>query len=76
MRPFDNKPPKLKVSVGFELRMAWLLGLVGLSAVILGEYENIIAPATGVHRGSVDILAASQRGGALLLVTCTIGVTN
>jgi hypothetical protein len=73
MRPFDNKPPKLKVSAGFELRMAWLLGLVGLSTVILGEYENIIAPATGVHRGSVDILAASQREGALVLVACTIG---
>jgi len=73
MRPFDNKPPKLKVSAGFELRMAWLLGLIGLSTVILGEYENIIAPATGVHRGSVDILAASQPGGALVLVACTIG---
>jgi hypothetical protein len=73
MRPFDNKPPRLKVSAGFELRMAWLLGLLGLSTVILGEYEDIIAPETGVKRGSIDILAASQRGGALLLVACTIG---
>ncbi len=73
MRPFDNKPPRLKVSAGFELRMAWLLGLLGLSTVILGEYEDIIAPATGVKRGSIDILAATQRGGALVLVACTIG---
>jgi len=71
MRPFDNKPPKLKVSAGFELRIAWLLGVLGLSTVILGEYENIIAPETGIHRGSIDILAASQRGG--VLVACTIG---
>jgi hypothetical protein len=73
VRPFENKVPKLKVSAGFELRIAWLLGLLGLSTVILGEYENIIAPETGVHRGSIDILAASQRGKALVLVACTIG---
>jgi hypothetical protein len=73
VRRFENKVPKLKVRAGFELRIAWLLGLLGLSTVILGEYENIIAPETGVHRGSIDILAASQRGKALVLVACTIG---
>ena len=73
VRPFDKKAPRLKVSAAFELRIAWLLGLLGLSTIVLGEYEHIVAPTTGVRRGSVDILAVSQRAGRLVLVACTIG---
>jgi hypothetical protein len=73
VRPFDKSGPKLKVSAGFELRVAWLLGLLGLSTIVLGEYEHIVAPNTGVRRGSVDVLAASQREKKLILVACTIG---
>ena len=73
VRPFDKKGPRLKESAAFELRIAWLLGLLGLSTIVLGEYEHIVAPATGVRRGSADILAASQREGNLVLVACTIG---
>jgi len=72
VRPFDEKGPRMKVSAGFELRIAWLLGLLGLSTVILGEYEDIIAPKSGVKRGSIDILAASQRHDELVLAACTI----
>jgi hypothetical protein len=73
VRPFDKKAPRLKESAAFELRVAWLLGLLGLSTIVLGEYEHIVAPTTGVRRGSVDILAASQREAKLVLVACTIG---
>jgi len=42
----------MKVSAGFELRIAWLLGLLGLSTVILGEYEDIIAPSQVSSEGA------------------------
>jgi hypothetical protein len=73
VRPFDKKGPRLKESAAFELRIAWLLGLLGLSTIVLGEYEHIVAPVTGVRRGSSDILAAIQPQGKLVLVACTIG---
>jgi hypothetical protein len=63
---------KLKPSAAFELHVSWLLGMFGLSIVILGNYEHILAPDTPVQRASVDILAASQRSKLLLLVSCTI----
>ena len=71
--PHMTKPKKLKPDAAFELHVAWLLGLFGLSTAVLGEYENIFATETKVHRGSVDILAASQRHKKLVLVACTIG---
>ncbi len=71
--PYRIEAKKLKPDAAFELHVAWLLGLFGLSTAVLGEYENIVAPETKVHRGSVDILAASQRHKKLVLVACTIG---
>jgi hypothetical protein len=68
-----SKPPaKTKVSAAFELHVAWLLGLFGFSTIVLGDYEQVVSPATGVRRASVDILAASQSENALLLVGCTL----
>ena len=71
--PHKKKSKNLKPSAAFELHVAWLLGFLGLSTAVLGEYEHIVAPETKVRRGSVDILAASQRHKRLVLVACTIG---
>ncbi len=71
--PHTKKSKKLKPDAAFELHVAWLLGCFGLSTAVLGEYERIVAPETKVLRGSVDILAASQRHKRLVLVACTIG---
>ena len=71
--PHKKKSKKLKPEAAFELHIAWLLGCFGLSTAVLGEYEHIVAPETKVRRGSVDILAASQRHKRLVLVACTIG---
>ena len=71
--PQSRKPVKLKTSAAFELHIAWLLGLCGLSTVVLGEYEHIIAPETNILRGSTDILASVAKSDALLLVACTMG---
>lgn len=73
VRPFDEKPPRMKVAAAFELRISWLLGALGLSTAILGDYENIVASATGMRRGSIDILAASQHSAVLVPVACTTG---
>ena len=72
LRPYEKKTPRVKESAAFELRVAWLLGLLGLSTAVLGEYENIVVPQTKFRRGTADILAASQRGRSLVLVACTI----
>jgi hypothetical protein len=72
-RPHEKESERLKPSAAFELHVAWLLGLFGLSTAVLGEYEHIVAPKTKVRRGSVDILAASQRHKKLVLVACTLG---
>lgn len=66
------KAPRLTVGAGFELHVAWLLGLFGLATVVLGQYENIVAPETKVRRASVDILAAGQNGKLALVVACTL----
>jgi hypothetical protein len=71
--PHKKKSKNLKPSAAFELHVAWLLGCFGLSTAVLGEYEHIVAPETKIRRGSVDILAASQRHRRLVLVACTIG---
>jgi len=71
--PHKKKSKKLKPGAAFELHVAWLLGFLGLSTAVLGEYEHIVAPETKIRRGSVDILAASQRHRRLVLVACTIG---
>lgn len=72
VRAYDAKPPRLNESAGFELHVAWLLGLFGYSTVVLGHYEHIVAPHTKVRRATVDILAASQRRRSLLAVACTL----
>src|SRR5437879_196878 len=61
VRPYEKKGPRVKESAAFELRVAWLLGLLGLSTAVLGEYEHIVVPQTKLRRGTADILAASQR---------------
>lgn len=72
--PHKKQGKKFKPEAAFELHIAWLLGLFGLSTAVLGEYEHIVAPETKVRRGTVDVLAASQRDKKLVLVACTIGV--
>jgi hypothetical protein len=72
VRAYDTKPAKLKASAAFELHVAWFLGLCGLSTIVLGEYEHIVAPNSGVRRASVDVLAASQARSTLYIVACTL----
>jgi hypothetical protein len=71
-RAYNVQTAKLKPSAAFELHVSWLLGMFGLSTVVLGNYERILALDTPVQRASVDILAASQRSKLLLLVSCTL----
>jgi len=73
VRAYDAKPPKLNESAAFELHVSWLLGLFGLSTIMLGHLEHIVAPHSKVHRASVDLLAASQPAKFLLAVACTLG---
>jgi hypothetical protein len=73
VNPLSRKSVKLKTSAAFELHVAWLLGLCGLSTIVLGEYEHLVAPETNIHRGSVDILASRAHGDTLILVACTLG---
>ena len=72
IRAYDARPPRLNESAGFELHVAWLLGMFGFSTAVLGHYEHIVAPNTKVRRATVDILAASQRNRFLLAVACTL----
>jgi len=72
VRAYNVQPAKLKPSAAFELHVSWLLGMFGLSTVILGEYERILAPDTPFQRASIDILAANQKGKLLLIVSCTL----
>jgi hypothetical protein len=71
-RAYNVQAAKLKPSAAFELHVSWLLGLFGLSTVVLGEYEGLLAPHTPVQRVSIDILAADQRSRLLLIVACTL----
>lgn len=68
----NKKPHKLTVSAAFEAHVGWLLSLFGFSTIVLGEYEQIVAPDTKVQLASVDILAAHQTEKSLLLVACTL----
>ena len=71
-RAYNVQTVKLTQSPAFELHISWLLSMFGLSTVVLGEYERLLAPDTDVQRASIDILAASQRGKLLLIVSCTL----
>ena len=71
-RAYNVQPVKVKPSAAFELHVSWLLGMFGLSTVVLGEYERLLATDTDVQRASIDILAASQRSKLLLIVSCTL----
>jgi len=71
-RAYNVQPAKLKPSAAFELHVSWLLGMFGLSTVVLGEYERLLAPDTEIQRASIDILAASQQAKLLLVVSCTL----
>ncbi len=73
LRAYNVQTVKLTQSPAFELHVSWLLGMFGLSTIVLGEYERLLAPDTEVQRASIDILAASQRSKLLLIVSCTLG---
>lgn len=73
-RPFEIKAPRLSESAMFELHVAWLLGMFGLSTVVLGEYEKLVSRNTRVVRTTLDILAVSQSRRLLVPVACTLNV--
>jgi hypothetical protein len=72
-KPYEHRPKRLKESSAFELHVSWVLGACGLSVVVLGEYEKLLAEQTSVERASVDILAAGPKRNNLLVTACTIG---
>jgi hypothetical protein len=72
VKAYEHNPKRLKTSSAFELHIAWLLGLCGLSTIVLGEYEQLLAEQTGVQRASVDILASNTRNNVLVVGACTI----
>lgn len=72
-RAYNVQTVKLTQSPAFELHVSWLLSMFGLSTMVLGDYEGLVAPDTPVQRVSIDILAASQRAKLLLIVSCTLG---
>ena len=72
VKAYEHNPKRLKTSSAFELHIAWLLGLCGLSTIVLGEYEQLLAEQTGVQRASVDILASKTKNSVLLVGACTI----
>lgn len=72
IKAYEHKPKKLKTSSAFELHTAWLLGLCGLSTIVLGEYEQLLAEQTEVQRASVDILASKTKNNILFVGACTI----
>jgi len=72
VKAYEHTPKRLKTSSAFELHVAWLLGLCGLSTVVLGEYERMLSEHTAVERASVDILAGMAKNKALLVIACTI----
>ncbi len=72
VKAYEHNPKRLKTSSAFELHIAWLLSLCGLSAIVLGEYEHLLAEQTGVQRASVDILAGKAKNDFLLVGACTI----
>jgi hypothetical protein len=72
IRAYNVQKDRVGPSAAFELHVSWLLSMFGLSPVVLGEYERLLAPDTPVQRASIDILAASQRSKLLLIVSCTI----
>ncbi len=53
VRPYAEKPKRLKESAALEVHVAWLLGLFGCPTIVLGKYERLIAPQTKVELGSV-----------------------
>jgi hypothetical protein len=72
VKAYDHNPKSLKTGSAFELHIAWLLGLCGLSTIVLGEYEQLLAEQTGVQRASVDIIASKTKNNVLLVEACTI----
>lgn len=72
-RPHEDQPRALRAQGKFEQHISWLLNCLGLTAVVLGQYERLKARKTNVELGSVDILAYHSRAHLLLLVGCTLG---
>lgn len=73
VRPHAHKAKRLKPSSAFELHVSWVLSLCGLSPVVLGEYEQLLAEETNIERASVDILAGGQGQNILVAAACTLG---
>jgi len=69
VNPISKKSATLKTSAAFELHVAWLLGLCGLSTIVLGDYEHLFDPETNIPRGSVDVLAGKGRSDEGLILS-------
>jgi hypothetical protein len=74
LQAHERQPGKLKVSSAFELHISWLLSLVGLTPVVLGDYEKLFAINTDFHHGSIDILAMNPATKTIFVIDCTLVV--
>jgi hypothetical protein len=73
VNPGSQSPKKLKESAAFELHISWLLGVLGIPTVVLGDYEYLTSQNGRVRLGSVDILAFDPAAQSLILGGCTLG---
>ena len=68
----EKKRLTLDQGAAFELHVGWLLGVLGLQVIVLGDYEYLVHPKTGVRLGSLDIVGFDAATRSLLLAACTL----
>lgn len=72
LRPHEFKARGMRQSDVLERHVSWLLALAGAPNIVLGEYEHLYAPQTGVERGTVDILAYRPATNTIFAIGCTL----
>src|ERR1017187_7824968 len=72
----EKKRSTLDQSSAFELHVGWLLGVLGLQVIVLGDYEYLVHPGTAVRLGSLDILAFDPATRTLVLGACKTNPPN
>ncbi|HYR43642.1 MAG TPA: hypothetical protein VER98_11500, partial [Terriglobia bacterium] len=74
LRCQERPTQRTKPSAAYELYVSWLLSMIGLSPVVLGEYEKLAAVKTDFVWGSVDIVAEGPETHTIFLVGCSLVV--
>jgi hypothetical protein len=74
LRCQEKPTQRMKSSAAYELYISWLLSMIGLSPVVLGEYEKLTATKTDFIWGSVDIVAENPETHTIYVIGCTLVV--